>query len=67
MVGPAVPELLLSFCRQVGSAMDYLASKSFIHRDLAARNVLVTEQKICKVTIDLKHINTFIIIFFGFF
>ncbi len=54
MVGPAVPELLLSFCRQVGSAMDYLASKSFIHRDLAARNVLVTKQKICKVTNNLK-------------
>ena len=54
MVGPAVPELLLSFCRQVSLAMDYLASKSFIHRDLAARNVLVTEQKTCKVTNNLK-------------
>ena len=50
MVGPSVPELLVDFCLQVASAMEYLASKSFIHRDLAARNVLVTEQKICKVS-----------------
>ena len=52
MVAPLVPELLLDFCRQVSSAMEYLSEKYFIHRDLAARNVLVTSEKICKVNIN---------------
>ena len=43
------PAILLSFCRQVVSGMNYLASKSFVHRDLAARNVLVSRNENCKV------------------
>ena len=49
MVAPLVPELLLDFCRQVSSALEYLSKKCYVHRDIAARNVLVTEEKICKV------------------
>ena len=44
-------QMLLRFCQHVASGMSYLSSKSFIHRDLAARNILVSEDKICKVSI----------------
>lgn len=41
---------LLSFSYQVCRGLEYLASRSIIHRDIAARNVLITKQKIAKVS-----------------
>ncbi|GAV00824.1 hypothetical protein RvY_11618-2 [Ramazzottius varieornatus] len=41
---------LMSFSYQVCRGLEYLASRSIIHRDIAARNVLITKQKIAKVS-----------------
>ena len=44
---------LLSYCRHIASGMAYLSNKAFVHRDLAARNILVSDDKICKVSQSL--------------
>ena len=49
LVPTTVPSLLLSFCRQIASGIEYLSKKSFVHRDLAPRNILVAEGDMCKV------------------
>ena len=51
--GASVPQdtpfLLLGFCKDVASGMEYLQRKAFVHRDLAARNILVSSDNHCKV------------------
>ena len=41
---------LLKIAKDVSDGMSYLSSLNIVHRDLAARNVLLTEDKIAKVT-----------------
>ena len=44
-----LPPMLLSFCKDIVSGMEYLSWKGFVHRDLAARNILVSGNTTCKV------------------
>jgi focal adhesion kinase 1 len=42
--------ILVSYCNQLSSAMDYLESKKYVHRDIAARNVLVVHHECVKLS-----------------
>ena len=42
-------QMLLRFCQQVASGMEYLSKKDFVHRDLASRNILLSGDLTCKV------------------
>ena len=44
---------LLSYSRQVASAMMYLSSKNYIHCDLAARNILLSKDGVCKIRLSV--------------
>ena len=43
--------MLLSYSRQVASAMVYLSVKGYVHCDLAARNILSSVDGVCKVRV----------------
>ncbi|XP_060872662.1 proto-oncogene tyrosine-protein kinase receptor Ret-like isoform X2 [Metopolophium dirhodum] len=47
---PISPRDILKFAWQISKGMAYLAELKLVHRDLAARNVLVTEDKVCKIS-----------------
>ena len=49
---------LLKISQQVGLGMQYLSAKGFVHRDLAARNILVKKDRICKVWMWLREVNS---------
>ncbi|CAG7819572.1 unnamed protein product [Allacma fusca] len=42
--------ILMSFCRQIATGMEFLSQKRVIHGDLATRNVLVFDNNIVKIT-----------------
>ena len=44
-----LPPVLLNFCKEIATGMEYLASRNCVHRDLAARNVLLTKSMVCKI------------------
>jgi serine/threonine protein kinase len=39
----------LSFCVQIGEAIDYLHVNEWIHRDVCPRNVIVNDDDVCKL------------------
>ena len=41
---------LMQWAEQIANGMAYLAEKSVVHADLATRNVLLTENKVAKVS-----------------
>ena len=49
--------MLLSYSRQVASAMVYLSMKGYIHRDLAGRNILLSMDGVCKVNIIILFVR----------
>ncbi|VVC28395.1 Hypothetical protein CINCED_3A010229 [Cinara cedri] len=62
---PISPKDILKFAWQISKGMSYLAELKLVHRDLAARNVLLTEDKMCKIsdfglTRDVYEDNTYL-------
>ena len=49
--------MLLSYSRQVASAMVYLSVKGYIHCDLAARNILLSNDGVCKVRLHYFYMD----------
>ncbi|CAG9863679.1 unnamed protein product [Phyllotreta striolata] len=49
-VSDVTPKDLLSFAWQICNGMHYLSDMKLVHRDLAARNVLLSSDKVCKVS-----------------
>ncbi|CAG7716618.1 unnamed protein product [Allacma fusca] len=42
--------VLISFCKQIATAMAYIAEKKVVHRDLSAHNILVFHYNVVKIT-----------------
>ena len=63
LVPSDLPLMLLQFCTDIATGMEYLSGKSFVHRDLAARNILVTEDKTCKVSFIILLIGNVLLTF----
>lgn len=48
--GKFKPDALVRMGLDSVRGMEYLSGMNFIHRDLAARNILVSKERVCKVS-----------------
>ncbi|CAG7722837.1 unnamed protein product, partial [Allacma fusca] len=42
--------VLISFCKQIATAMAFIAEKKVVHRDLSTRSILVFQNNVVKIT-----------------